>query len=341
MSEWQSLGGTSTTTPAIVSWGENDKYLFVFAVGTDQALWYRRNNGIDWSGWESLGGVVMSAPHAVKSGESSVDVFAVGVHSELLHWQFENNAWTRWPLVNENQVEVFKASPHAGDVGLYRYWESLGGICMSPPHSVMFGELNDTLSVFVLGTDRAVWFRGRVNGSWRDWDTLGRVFSSPPHAVTFQRETLAVFALGTDSAVWCWMNSGWTSLGGTFTSPPHAISTPEHIHAFASDTNSELKHRLWDGSHWGDWESLGGILMSPPHAVSGSVRSIVEPLRVYTVGTDSAVWVFDGENGQWGNWQSLGGVFQSSPQIAFSEASDLFFAVGLQSDHAVWYIVKG
>jgi hypothetical protein len=204
-----------TSPPEIVSWGPNQINLFAFAVGTDQALWYAQLDGFAvggntdaWSEWRSLGGVVVSPPRAVRSGESSVEVFAVGVHSELLHWQFHNGAWTSWPIIHLPTDGTLSTASHVAPKP-HRNWESLGGILTSPPHAVMFGELNDMVLVFARGTDHALWTRAFANGSWRDWDTLGHRLSSPPHAVTWRRETFAVFALGTDSAIW----SRWAATG--------------------------------------------------------------------------------------------------------------------------------
>ena len=151
----------------------------------------------------------------------------------------------------------------------------------------MFGELNDTILVFALGTDHALWTKASVNGSWRPWDTLGHALSSPPHAVTWRKETFAVFALGTDSAIWYTMGSDWHSLGGAFSSAPYAVTTFNHIHVFAADAHSALKHRSWNGNSWTNWESLGGILMSPPTANSFQNNELI---HVYALGTDSAIW---------------------------------------------------
>jgi hypothetical protein len=334
-----SIGGLFTSPPEIVSWGPSEMNLFAFAVGTDQALWYAQLDGFTvagnnaWSGWQSLGGVVMSRPRAVRSGELSVDVFAVGAHSELLHWQFRNGAWTSWPIVGPVGGAVTMASRVVPPT-LHRNWESLGGIVISPPHAVMFGELNDTILVFALGTDHALWTKASVNGSWRPWDTLGHALSSPPHAVTWRKETFAVFALGTDSAIWYTMGSDWHSLGGAFSSAPYAVTTFNHIHVFAADAHSALKHRSWNGNSWSNWESLGGILMSPPTANSFQNNELV---HVYALGTDSAIWRRRLGGASWSDWDSLGGSFISPPSTVARLPSNIPTRdlVALGTDHAV------
>jgi hypothetical protein len=343
MSFFQSIGGVFTSPPEIVSWGQSEIHLFAFAVGTDQALWYAQLDGFTvggntnaWSGWRSLGGVVMSPPRAVRSGELSVDVFAVGARSELLHWQFRNGAWTSWPI-DGTVGEAVPMASHVVPPTPHRNWESLGGILMSPPHAVMFGELNDMILVFALGTDHALWTRASVNGSWRDWDTFGRTLSSPPHAVTWRSETCAVFALGTDSAIWCMMGSDWHSLGGAFSSAPYAVTTFNHIHVFAADTQSELKHCSWDGNSWSNWESLGGILMSPPTANSFQNNEL---LHVYALGTDSAIWRRRLVGASWSDWDSLGGPFISPPSTVarLPDNTPTRDLVALGTDHAVWHL---
>jgi hypothetical protein len=345
MGSFQSVGGEFSSPPEIVPWGANDEFLFAFAIGTDQALWFATLDGFTfegatgtWSGWQSLGGVVMSPPRAVRSGESSVDVFAVGPSSQLLHWEFRNNAWTQWPIDVVFEDQAITPWQHGIISPFYRNWESLGGILMSPPHAVMFGSLNDIITVWAVGTDHALWTRAFVNGTWRPWDTLGHVLSSPPHAVTWQSETFAVFALGTDSAIWYTMGAGWQSLGGTFSSAPFAVATHKHIHVFAADAQSALQHRAWDGSTWSNWESLGGILMSSPTANAFEHNDLV---HVFALGTDSAVWRRRWVGDSWSDWHSLGGLVTSAPSTVTRLPDPAFPArdlVALGADHAVWHM---
>lgn len=344
MGFFRSLGGVFTAPPAVVPWGNADRFLFVFAVGPDQALWYTQLDGLvndedpgAWSEWKSLGGVVTSAPCAVRSGESGVDVFAAGAHSELLHWEFRDGAWTRWPV----DLPAGSALALAGPVfpGLERNWEALGGILTSPPSATTFGENNGILGVFVRGTDHGLWVKSFDGGAWQAWDTLGHTLRSAPHAVTWERETLAVFALGTDSAIWYTMGSTeWHSLGGSFSSAPYALATWKHIHVFARDQHSVLRHCSWDGSSWTGWESLGGILMSRPTA-NGFERG--DLLHVFALGTDSAIWRRRWVGDSWTDWHSLGGPFLSPPATitripdSLVETRDL---AGLRTDHAVWHM---
>jgi hypothetical protein len=347
MGSFKSVGGEFNSQPEIVACGANDQFLFAFAVGTDQALWFATLDGFTfegaqgtWSGWQSLGGVVMSPPRAVRSGESSVDVFAVGARSELLHWEFRNNAWTEWPIKIVNRDQAIAPEQHIIIPQRYQNWESLGGILMSPPHAVMFGELNDITTVWAVGTDRALWTRARegVNGPWRPWDTLGHVLSSPPHAVTFQGATSAVFALGIDSAIWYTMGADWKSLGGTFSSAPYAVATHKHIHVFAADAQSALQHRTWDGSAWSNWESLGGILMASPTANGFDHNDLI---HVFGVGTDSAVWRRRWLGDSWTDWHSLGGLVTFAPATVTRLPDPAFPTrdlVVLGTDHAVWHM---
>ena len=327
-----------SSAPAVVAWGQNDTFLFAFAVGTDQALWYSQldgqvSEGATWGPWRSLGGVVMSAPTAVRSGESSVDVFALGAHSDLLHWQFTNGAWRQWPIVATNE-----ATPTATHVvpppPPFPYWESLGGILTSPPHAISLGDISPFSVAFGLGTDHAVWFKA----SGRTWDTLGfnPKLASPAYPVARDGVDFFVFGLGVDSAIWVTDNSGsWNSLGGTYSSEPYVVSTPEHVHLFAADTQKRLSHRRWDGNSWSSWESLGGTLVSQPTA-----NNFGDLVHVYVIGTDSATWRRRFLGSSWTDWDSLGGTF-ISPPAGVARAQDVHPTrdlLALGADHQVWHM---
>lgn len=75
-SQWEDLGETLTSAPAVSSWAPNR--LDTFVRGTDNALWHKWWDGSRWSDWESLGGNLTSDPAAVSWGPNRTDVFARG-----------------------------------------------------------------------------------------------------------------------------------------------------------------------------------------------------------------------------------------------------------------------
>jgi hypothetical protein len=135
----------------------------------------------------------------------------------------------------------------------------------------MFGELNDEILVFALGTDHALWVRARVGGVWRAWDSLGHTLASPPSAVTWQNETFAVFALGVDSAVWANLNGNW--------------------HVFGVGTDSAIWRRRWVGDSWSDWHSLHGVFTGPPATSTRVLGDGAFPTRdLAGLGSDHTIW---------------------------------------------------
>jgi hypothetical protein len=356
MGQFTSLGGPFIGSPAVVGLGKSDETLIVLTVGPDSSLWYARLDGFTfsddpdvqgtWSTWQSLGGLLTSPPHAVRSQTSAIDVFARGPYSELLHWHFENGRWSQWPAQSANAPPVLEAAAAGplvgpGLYGFYRNWESLGGALISPRHATVFGGPGGLVTVFAVGTDHALWNRTH-EGGWRPWDSWGHTLTSPPYAVA-GHETVMVFARGTDSAVWYNQDgTGWHSLGGRFSSAPCGVATigddltPEAtIHVFATDENSVLQHRMWNGNSWSDWDSLGGTCMSAPTAWAFN-----DIIHVYVLGTDSAVWRRRWEGSSWFDWHSLDGTFLAPPAAVMRidqglAAPDL---VALGTDNAIWYM---
>jgi Astacin (Peptidase family M12A)/Repeat of unknown function (DUF346) len=191
----------------------------------------------------------------VVSWESDrLDAFVIGTDSALWHKWWNGSAWG--PSVTG--------------------WESLGGICTSPPTALSWSH--DRLDAFVIGTDSALWHKWWNGSSWgpsvQGWESLGGTCTSPPEAIAWGPNRLDLFVIGTDSALWhkWWDGSswgpsvqGWESLGGTCTSPPAAVAWARNrLDLFVTGTDSAMWHKWWDGSAWGPsvqgWESLGGVI---------------------------------------------------------------------------------
>jgi len=338
MGSFASIGSSFVLPPALAVWGEDNGFLFVLAVGSDQALWSRQlgqgrlDDGAPWGEWTPLGGFVTSQPCAVQSQQTKVDVFATGRESELLHWHADSGEWVARPFVNE--LAAARVSVERPPV-FEQYWSSLGGILVARPSATVFGELNDEILVFGVGTDHALWVRAFAGGSWQPWTSFGHELASAPSAVTFRNETWAVAARGTDSAIWVLMDEQWRSLGGRFSSAPVAIASLQHIRVFATADDSTLQVCTFDGNSWSGWESLGGILFSAP-----AVNADGDLQHVFGVGADSAIWrrIWDGS--EWTDWHRLDGIYLSEPatigrSINGTTTRDV---AALGFDHQIWHM---
>ena len=80
------LGGFLTSSPAVASWAPNR--LDVFVRGSDNALYHKSWNGIEWSAYERLGGNLEGAPAAISRGPNLIDVFFRGRDNHLYQMSY-------------------------------------------------------------------------------------------------------------------------------------------------------------------------------------------------------------------------------------------------------------
>lgn len=128
-------------------------------------------SGNTWSAYEELGGIFiyckqppfsshsgstwrlvvtissLIAPAALCLREGNLHLFGIGSDSALWHKYYESG-WTP-----------------AG-----KGWTSLGGVCMTPPVVVKYGEKQ--CAAFVIGTDRACWVTMGSDNSTFKWVSL-------------------------------------------------------------------------------------------------------------------------------------------------------------------------
>lgn len=146
--EWESLGGSITSAPAVTSVGYGT--VEVFARGRDNALWHLGYNG-GWRSWESLGGVLVSAPCAGSQEQGSFDVFVLGTDGGL--WEISGNSdqegtlWGGWQAVG-------RTAPLP-----------IGGITSAP---AVVASGTGVYDVFVRGGDDSIWHT-QFSGSWSGW----------------------------------------------------------------------------------------------------------------------------------------------------------------------------
>ena len=95
-SGWTSLGGSLSSEPAAVSWG--NKRIDVFWRSSDGSIYHHSCNGSRWSATASLGGSMTQGSPAVSSPASGkLDLFARGDDDRLwLRSYTSSNGWTPW-----------------------------------------------------------------------------------------------------------------------------------------------------------------------------------------------------------------------------------------------------
>lgn len=164
-----------------------------------------------------------------------------------------------------NQDMILKVTPRSvlGDTGC-----GVSGANLATPVGAV--ATSGGVTAFVVGQDRALWYRKVDNGSFAN---LSGIIQYGPGAVSWDGKRIDVFVVGTDGLLnhgylvagrW----SGWETLGGRLTSSPTAVSfSTGTLSVFARGADLALWTRRWTGQQWTPWASLGGVLSASPQAV--------------------------------------------------------------------------
>ena len=173
-----------TSQPA-ATFNSSTGQLWVFARGTDGAVWYRTGHisaagAVQWNpSWASLGGRLLpgTAPAAANISVLGAVVAAVGTDRAI------------WVNLKTGTRPV---------------WEPIGGrTTASPGIAITSGEV---MVAFARGTDNAGWyneFLGQPTGVAAGWHSLGGQLTSGVAATGYLNYPMInVFALGTDNMIW-------------------------------------------------------------------------------------------------------------------------------------------
>jgi len=240
---------------------------------------------------------------------------------------------------------LLPATPVLGSllsVYTYGYIGRLGGTLIGGPRA---GANGTTIDVYVVGTDKAIWYQTTTTGSrsgsssWSGWASAGGTATSDPGTVRPSGTESNVTVRGTDNAVWhrqslsgVWQ--AWESVGGTATSAPSIGSWgPGRLDYVVEGTDSALWHRSETGGVFSGWDTAGGTAASDPAIVDLGVGS----LAVFVKGTDGQLFYRTGNGaGTWGTWTGLGGVLTSAPAAASCGLGHIDVVVR-GTDSAYWH----
>ena len=275
---WETLGGTCVSSPAVASWGEDR--IDVFAIGTDSKLYHKYWSDRKWSNWIAFkDSTCIYKPAAVSWGKNRIDVFAIGIDKQVYQ-----NSWT--------------GSEWAG-------WQNLGGTCIHGVAATSWGE--GRIDLFSVGTNSVIYHKYFADQKWTDWQLLklqnqkdwekSSTSLCAPAAVASKQGRIDLFTLGIDNYVYhAWGDGaswqGWQKIGGPATQGIAAASRGEDcLDVFTVSTDvdgvdNHLYRRVMQNGNWSNWENLGGVCVSAPAAVAVGANQ----LRTVVVGTRSALY---------------------------------------------------
>ncbi|MFJ6769905.1 hypothetical protein ACIQOV_02795 [Kitasatospora sp. NPDC091257] len=266
---WDLIGGGFTSGPA-VTYLPSGRFA-VFGRGRDGAMYHKAKfNGI-WepsqTGWDALGGRFISTPAVCsRSDDWPFDIIALGLDAAIY---YKLGGDPNGPFEPPGLIWDFLDGDFAHDT-------AAGGGLALPPTITAKGF--DSFSIVGIGSDRAMYHKGRVARTWypsqTDWDPLGGNFTSPPAITSWGDPRLDIVGLGNDGAMyhkswqtdrWYPSQDGWEPLGGSFSSQP-AITTwgPGRLDIVCIGPDHAMYHKAWDeGVGWQPsqigWDFLGGI----------------------------------------------------------------------------------
>jgi hypothetical protein len=207
---------------------------------------------------QNPGGTVTSEPSALSNGLNGGVAYARGSNGEL------------WEITSDG------------------IWTSLGGQITWNPYAVN-SSAGTRRMVFYRGTNKEIWYRERISGTWGPHTSLGGVATSSPVAVSWRdNDHVAVFKRGQDNGIWyrernagVWTN--WISLGGSSSVDPVVVTHGIGTYAiFVANGNGLVSWNKYNGV-WSGWTSLG----APASGARG------EPGAVATQNGGFAVFVRD------------------------------------------------
>jgi hypothetical protein len=227
------LGGVLTSGAAAITIGSGTEFAdtWVFARGSDQAVWYRNfsDGRGTWGPWTSLGGRAIGAPGVTCVGGAPAVpiVFVRGTDNALWQRSLSGGGWTSrggglasspagLPTVATNCPASLDIFALGADQAVWEFtggWHRVGGKSTVAPSAVRLpsGETD----LFARGTDRALWMsaRGPGGSAWSGWRRAGGILTSAPAAGVFPSSPLtrSVLALGADGALWHGGNVAGTS----------------------------------------------------------------------------------------------------------------------------------
>ena len=269
-----------------ISWGKGRQD--IFGTSSDGNLTHKWYDGSQWQpagpAMESLGPLQGNPPTAVSWGDGRIDICTVGNKGDLLHTYYDSHGDNAW-LPSYDSFETLSSSE--------------SGLRTDYPVTATSWDVG-RLDIFTLGQTGDVMLKYFDGSNWGpengQLENLGGNCDSFPVAVSWGPNRNDIFCTSQSTCIShkYWDGSQWSNWEEltdasenttSFTNAPTVISWgTNRLDVFAINQDSELWHKLWDGSQWLDWEILGNNLVGSVAANSWSQGRI----DIIAQGTDGS-----------------------------------------------------
>ncbi len=295
-SKWASLGGSTSSVPAVCSSGSGHFELVVR--GSNNQVYHNSFSGGAWTGWDTAGGLTTDAPScAVSNG--ILYVVVRGLDNAI--------------YVNSRSLST----------GLWASWLSLGGATPSQP-VIVASPSASRLDVVVRGMDNQLYHKFSLGGPWSAWDSAGGITLDIPAAVS-DGTGIDIVVRGVPGLIpgnGIWYNrfsfggswSGWLFLAGYAPSTPSiTIDASGALHVVVRGLDNAIYHiAKASGATWSStWDNLGGLTPGRP-AVSAVASSMVILTRSNSNIIDTNM--FTGI--AWQGWRTTTGISGTDPSVS-------------------------
>lgn len=311
-------------SPGIIQAAPNNPpgKVFIFAQGTDKALWYNIFAGKKWQGWESLGGVIRGGPDACAQANNDLMVFARGSggvsDSELFYRRLKfGEAPMAWVSFHTKVgSDPAAACDGGGGVHVFAHAAESVGVWHA------WYDNNTWANASLFGSSDELFTSTRIGGK-----SLGGGIVGGPDACSWRGKRLDVFARGSgnfiyhkarnDDGTW----GTWEDLGGLpmASDPSAAARITGEMSVFARDANNKLwmKSYSMTADRWSPWFPIGGMDITGSPDVT---RTAPDRIDIFARGSDKAIWhtsvTFKNNIPDLKGipaWESLGGAVASDP----------------------------
>jgi len=171
--------------------------------------------------------------------------------------------------------------------GSWSNWTSLGGNLESKPGAVCRGPSDQDYSVFVRGTNAAVWELDHTTAGWGAWHSIGgRLLEGTGPAAAVSNGATFVLVVGTDKQLYIQRLgvTGFIPAGGQTTADPGLATISGALVGFVRGTNGVgYYHRFLNTSP--GWHSMSGVFTSGFTAVG-----VGSTTYMFGLGTNSQVY---------------------------------------------------